>query len=162
MYTEQRQVQGIWAAALSVALVLGFCVPVLAQPAPATATLEIHVRNVSPRGGIMRLGLYDAVSYPDDKSKPVDAADVPAEGGETVITMKNLTPGTYAIEAYQDINSNDRMDKTWIGLPLEPFGFSRDARPVLSKPGFGRVKFVVTAGSNIQILHLQNSDAPGE
>jgi uncharacterized protein (DUF2141 family) len=49
------------------------------------------------------------------------------------------------------------MDTTWIGIPLEPFGFSRDARPLLSKPGFGKVKFDVTIGMNAQTLHLQNS-----
>jgi uncharacterized protein (DUF2141 family) len=145
-------------ALLAVALALCATAPAGAQPA---TTLEIHVRNVSPKGGIMRLGLYDAAGYPDDKG-PVAAADVPATRGETVITLRNLVPGTYAIEAYQDVNSNDRMDKSWIGLPLEPYGFSRDARPVLSKPGFDRVKFTVAPGANVQVLRLQNSDAPGE
>jgi uncharacterized protein (DUF2141 family) len=109
----------------------------------------------------MRLGLYDRAGYRSDGA-PVASADVPAKDGETVITLKGLVPGTYAIEAYQDVNANDRMDKSWIGLPLEPYGFSRDARPVLSKPGFGQVRFSVVAGANVQVLHLQNSDVPGE
>jgi uncharacterized protein (DUF2141 family) len=141
------------------AAMLAFCAP--ASAAPGTASLEIHVRNVSPKGGIMRLGLYDAAGYPEDKA-PVASADVPAVGGETVITLKNLAPGTYAIEAYQDVNSNDRMDTSWIGLPLEPYGFSRDASPILSKPGFDRVKFTLAPGRNTQVLHLQNSDRRGE
>jgi uncharacterized protein (DUF2141 family) len=145
-------------ALLAAALLLCAVPPARAQP---TASLEIHVRNVSPRGGLVRLGLYDAAGYPDDKG-PVAAADVPATRGETVIVLKNLAPGTYAIEAYQDTNSNDRMDKSWIGLPLEPYGFSRDARPVLSKPAFDRVKFTLAPGANLQILHLQNSDASAQ
>jgi uncharacterized protein (DUF2141 family) len=87
------------------------------------ATLVIHVQGVSPKGGILRLGLYDAASYPDDKSEPAASADVPAHGGETVVSLHNLRPGTYAIQAYQDLNSNDKMDTTWIGIPEEPFGF---------------------------------------
>jgi uncharacterized protein (DUF2141 family) len=150
-----------WKARALLAAALAICLAPSAWAQPATATLEIHVRNVSPRGGIMRLGLYDAAGYPDDKT-PVASADVPATRGETVIVLKNLTPGTYAIEAYQDTNSNDRMDKSWIGLPMEPYGFSRDARPVLSKPTFDRVKFILAPGANVQVLHLQNSDAPGE
>ncbi len=144
---------------LAAALVL--CAGVPASAAPGTASLEIHVRNVSPKGGIMRLGLYDAAGYPEDKA-PVASADVAAVRGETVITLKNLEPGTYAIEAYQDVNSNDRMDTSWIGLPLEPYGFSRDASPILSKPGFERVKFTLATGRNTQVLHLQNSDWRGE
>jgi uncharacterized protein (DUF2141 family) len=157
MYDDRQD----WKVRALLAAALAFCLAPSAGAQPATATLEIHVRNVSPRGGIMRLGLYDAAGYPDDKA-PVASADVAAMPGQTVITLKNLVPGTYAIEAYQDTNSNDRMDKSWIGLPMEPYGFSRDARPVLSKPAFDRVKFTIAPGANVQVLRLQNSDAPGE
>ena len=57
----------------------------------------------------------------------------------------------------EDINSNNKMDTSWLGLPLEPFGFSRDAQPRLSKPRFAAVKFDVAPGVNVQSLHLQNS-----
>jgi uncharacterized protein (DUF2141 family) len=131
----------------------------LVQPARAeeAASLVVHVQDVSPRGGILRLGLYDAARYPDNKAKPVAAADVKAEAGETTVVLRDLPPGEYAIQAYQDVNANDRMDTSWIGLPQEPFGFSRDARPHLSKPRFGAVRFRLTPGENHQTLHLQNS-----
>lgn len=141
--------------------VLVFAAPAAAAPPSGEAELVIHIRAVSPLGGIMRLGLYDSAGYRDD-GEPVAFADVPARNGETVITLKDITPGVYAIEAYQDVNSNDRMDKSWVGLPLEPYGFSRDARPLLSKPGFDQVRFTVTPGANVHFLHLQNSDVPGE
>lgn len=132
----------------------------LVQPARAaeeTATLTIRVENMSPKGGMLRLGLYDAARYPDDDSVPVASADVPAGLGSTTITLKNVPPGVYAIQTFQDINSNNKMDTSWFGFPLEPFGFSRDAHPRLSKPAFDRVKFTVTAGDNSHTLHLQNS-----
>ena len=131
----------------------------LAVPAHAEvpATLVIHVENISPKGGTLRLGLYDQARYPDDDSTPVASADVPAQLGETVITLTGIPPGTYAIETFQDINSNHKMDTTWLGFPLEPFGFSRDARPHFSKPQFAQVKFELVPGMNVQVLHLQNS-----
>ena len=123
----------------------------------ATADLTIRVENVLPAGGIVRLGLYDAARYPDDNSKPVASADVPAVAGETVITLHGIAPGTYAIQTFQDVNANDKMDTSWVGLPLEPFGFSQDATPFLSKPSFDDVKFTLVAGENSQTIHLQNS-----
>ena len=137
-----------------------FAVPAAAEDAaanavPATATLTIHVENVG-QGGMVRLGLYDAVGYRDDKAKPIASADVSAVAGETVIVLHDVPPGTYAIETYQDVNSNDKMDMTWLGLPLEPYGFSRDAHPVLSKPSFSKVKFALAAGEQSQTLTLQN------
>jgi uncharacterized protein (DUF2141 family) len=123
----------------------------------AAADLTIRVENVLPAGGMLRLGLYDAARYPDDNSKPIASADVPALPGETVVTLRAVPPGTYAIQAFQDVNANDKMDTSWVGLPLEPFGFSQDAKPFLSKPAFDDVKFILVAGENSQVIHLQNT-----
>jgi len=129
----------------------------LAATASGTASLTVRIERVSAKGGILRLGLYDAGGYRDEKSKPVAAADVPAMAGVTTVMLKDLPPGRYAIESFQDINGNGKMDKSWLGLPLEPYGFSRDAKPFLSKPGFDAVVFTVDAGENNQTLHLQNA-----
>lgn len=126
-----------------------------AWPQAGTATLTIHVENVLPAGGTLRLGVYNAALYPDDDSKPIASADVAAQPNETVVTLHGIPPGTYAIQAFQDVNSNNKMDTSWVGLPLEPFGFSRDAVPFLSKPGFDAVKFTLVAGENTQTFHLQ-------
>ena len=128
----------------------------LAAPAPGKADLTIHIQDVLPSGGVVRLGLYDEARYPDDNSTPLASADVPAVAHETVVTLHDVAPGTYAIQVYQDVNANDKMDSTWIGLPLEPFGFSRDAKPFLSKPKFAEVRFTLAAGDNSQTIHLQN------
>lgn len=130
-----------------------------ADNSPEPANVVVHVRNVAPQGTI-RLGLYSEASYPDDDATPVASADVPAQAGETVIELQNIPPGTYAIETYQDLNNNGKMDMTLIGIPKEPYGFSRDARPHLSKPRFESVKFAVSAGRNEQTVHLQNVRAP--
>ncbi|HEY2836484.1 MAG TPA: DUF2141 domain-containing protein [Rhizomicrobium sp.] len=147
------------ARAAAVLLLAAVAVPAQAQAVavhqPATATLTVHVQNVA-EGGTVRLGVYDRAGYPDDNSKPVAAADVKAVTGETVIVLHDVPPGVYAIEAYQDVNDNDKMDTTWLGLPLEPYGFSRDAHPVLSKPSFSKVRFTLVAGDQSQTLHLQN------
>jgi len=76
--------------------------------------------------------------------------------------LRDVPPGVYAIETYQDLNDNDQMDTTWLGLPLEPFGFSLDATPFLSKPSFDAVKFTLAPGDNSQTLHLQTmtKDSP--
>ena len=146
-------------AALTVAggmlLAVGLAAPARAQE--PVSMVVIHIQDVSPKGGVLRLGLYDEARYPDDDATPVASADVKAEMGDTVVTLTKVPPGVYAIETFQDINSNNKMDTSWFGFPLEPFGFSRDAQPRLSKPRFAAVKFEVVSGLNVQTLHLQNS-----
>jgi len=145
-------------------LLLIALLPALTAAPALAANLTIRVENVLPAGGILRLGLYDEARYPDDNAKPIAAADVPAIAGETVITLQGVPPGVYAIQTYQDVNANNRMDTSWIGLPLEPFGFSLDVKPFLSKPVFNEVKFTVIAGENSQVIHLQNTvkNSPSE
>jgi uncharacterized protein (DUF2141 family) len=140
------------------------CAVLLAGPARADSLttnekgrLTVHIENVSSRGGIVRIGLYDADHYPNDNSKPTATADVPAIAGEMIIALSDIPPGSYAIEAFQDINANGKMDMSLVGLPLEPFGFSRDAQPHFRKPHFSKVSFAILAGENTQTLHLQNS-----
>jgi uncharacterized protein (DUF2141 family) len=121
------------------------------------ASLTITIGKVSPRGGILRLGLYDAAGYPRDDSQPIASADIPVTGSQMTVTLKDIPPGRYAIESLQDINGNGKMDSSFLGLPEEPYGFSRDARPFLSKPGFDAAAFTLSPGENVQSFSLQNS-----
>jgi uncharacterized protein (DUF2141 family) len=126
--------------------------PALAQ---ARGNLSVTVQGVVP-GGMIRLGLYDRAGYAKDDN-PVAFADVSAKTGETVVQLGSVPPGDYGIMVYQDVNNNGRVDNNFIGIPREPYGFSRNAKPFLSKPGFDDVKFTVTAGENSQTLRLQNT-----
>ena len=155
MSTLQRSHKAASAIAAIVASLLSALPASSADSSSEPANIVVHVRNVAPQGTI-RLGLYTEESYPDDAAAPVASADLPARAGETVIELQNIPPGTYAIETYQDLNNNGRMDTSLIGVPKEPYGFSRDARPHLSKPRFDSVKFAVFAGRNDETVHMQN------
>jgi uncharacterized protein (DUF2141 family) len=132
--------------------------PSRAQTAAGMAELTVDVQGLSPKGGTLRMGVYNEARYPDDDSTPIVSADVKVVGSEMKVVLHNIPPGSYAIQLFQDFNSNGKMDTTWMGLPLEPFGFSRDAHPFLSKPGFDEVKFTLVAGANTQTIHLQNTE----
>jgi uncharacterized protein (DUF2141 family) len=140
-------------AGIAAALVLAlFSGPALAQ---ARGNLSVTVQGVVP-GGMIRLGLYDRAGYGKDDN-PVAFADVPAKTGETVVQLSNIPPGDYGVMVYQDVNGNGRVDNNFIGIPREPYGFSRNAKPFLSKPGFDDVKLTVAPGENRHTLRLQNT-----
>jgi uncharacterized protein (DUF2141 family) len=128
---------------------------VLAPLAASAATLTVKVENISRKGGDLHVALYDEASWPNDDAKPVVDSVVPAVPPETTVTFNNIVPGVYGVKTYQDTNRNGRFDQNWLGLPKEPYGFSRDARPILSEPGFGRTKFAISDGANEIVIHLQ-------
>ena len=123
--------------------------------AASAATLTVKVENIGKKGGVLRLSLYDEASWLNDKSEPVVSADVPAVLPETIVVFKDIAPGIYGVKTYQDANRNGKFDQNFIGWPLERYGFSNDARPVLSEPGFDRTKFTVSDGDNLIAIHLQ-------
>lgn len=127
---------------------------------PGAASLRVRIENVAPGGGVMRLGLYTEENYPGNSTRPVAALDLPAAQGRTQdVEFTDVPPGIYAIQVFQDINGNGKMDFNWAGLPLEPYGFSRDAHPTVAKPVFARVKITLNAGTNAPIvIHLRNSN----
>lgn len=118
------------------------------------STLTIKVEKVSPRGGDVRVALYNAQNYPGDQD-PVTDKVVPAHPGETLVTLENLKPGIYGVKLFQDFNRNGQFDMNWIGLPLEKYGFSNDAHPTFSEPAFDAAKFELRPGANTITIHLQ-------
>lgn len=132
-------------------LILMVILPAAAQ----SATLTVHVLNIDPKGGLLHVALYDEARWPDNKGDPLMDRIVPATSPETVVVFQNVSPGDYGVKTYQDVNRNDKFDQGLFGIPLERYGFSRDARPRLSEPGFLRAKFVLPAGQSSITIHLQ-------
>ena len=128
---------------------------VAAHAAAPLATLTIKVEKVSPRGGDIRVALYDRDNYPLNNADPVTDAVVPAHPGETIVTLTPVKPGIYAVKLFQDFNRNGEFDLNWIGYPLEKYGFSNDATPTLSEPPFDATKFELRPGANTITIHLQ-------
>jgi len=136
--------------------VLRFALAILLCMASASAaTLTVKVENIDKKGGDLHVALYDQASWSNDDAEPLAGAIVPAIAPETNVTLQNIKPGVYGVKTYQDVNRNGKFDQNWLGLPLEPYGFSNDAKPVLTAPGFDRTKFMVRDGANIIMIHLQ-------
>ena len=130
----------------------------LAETASLSASLNVRIENVSSRGGTMRLGLYTEETYYKNSAKAVVALDLPATCPAQDVEFADVPPGIYAVQVLQDLNGDGRMDFNWAGLPVEPYGFSRDARPDVARPSFSRVKIALNAGKNSLTIHLQNSE----
>jgi uncharacterized protein (DUF2141 family) len=50
---------------------------------------------------------------------------VPANTGGVSVRVNGLPKGRYAVAVFHDENKNGRVDKNWLGLPAEGFGFTR-------------------------------------
>lgn len=65
-----------------------------------------------------------------------------------------LESGNYAIAVFQDINNNGKLDKNWVGIPTEPYGFSNDPVIRFGPPSFNDCLLKLSGQSKINIkLH---------
>ena len=94
-------------------------------------------------------GLVTADLHGDDpkkflgKGQKLARIRVPAVKGETLMCIPVDRAGVYAIAVYHDEDADHKFDKTWIGLPDEPFGLTNDPKIRLSKPDHEDVAFDV-------------------
>ena len=133
-------------AASAAALSLFVSAAEAADTAPAGEpqnVLRVVVEGVkSPRGHI-RVDVCPMSDFLKDCRYGGVALATP---GATTVIVKDLPPGTYAAQAYQDGNDNHSVDRNIIGLPTEGVGFSNNARIGLSPPSFGSAAFSYAGG----------------
>lgn len=98
----------------------------------SAATVEVRVSGVHSKGNV-KVAVCDKEHF---LKQCAYSASAPAREGETTVTVKDVPAGTWAVLAYQDENGNDELDRNFIGMPKEPYGFSRDARGKFGPPAF--------------------------
>ena len=75
--------------------------------------------------------------------------------GSKVIVEFDLPPGEYAVSTYQDVNSNGKLDRYFIGKPKEPYGFSNNVKP-FGPPSYKDCKFNLTSSPKLISISLIN------
>jgi uncharacterized protein (DUF2141 family) len=126
----------------------------LALGSASAATVEVRVANVAAGKGKVNVAVCDRERF---LKQCAYSASVPAQtnaAGETVVRVQGVPPGTWAVLAYQDENSNNELD-TLLGIPRENYGFSRDARSHFGPPSFDDAALPVTEPATVTTLKLQ-------
>jgi uncharacterized protein (DUF2141 family) len=122
-------------------------------------TLIVTVNNIKKAGEI-HVAVYDnAEAFEADRGEKGGAAPGISEGTIEMVEPGSVTyvyelpPGTYAIGIFHDVNLNNKMDNNFLGIPVEQFGFSNNARALFGPPDFEDAAFVLK-GSASQSIDL--------
>ena len=76
------------------------------------------------------------------------------EPQEISVLKIEIPDGVYAIALFIDVNGNSKIDKNFIGIPKEQFGFSNNAMGKFSAPTFQQAAFNVS-GETLQNIKLK-------
>ena len=128
---------------------------ILAANAPAPTVLHLKLEGLRSSKGSVRLCIWrDAEAYPDcARSSSALRQVAPAKA---VVDIDIVLPadGDYGISAIHDENDNNRLDKSFIGMPTEGVAFSNDAKIRFGPPKFDKVRFAV-AGEASHTMHMR-------
>lgn len=130
----------------------------LTLPLPAantpSATVEVDVSGLrSSRGFIHACLTARPEHFPECQSDPAaQTQSVPSTAGQVV--FRNVPPGRYALAVFHDANANRRLD-TFMGIPREGFGFSRNPVIRFGAPRFDKVSINLAPGFARTTVKLQ-------
>ena len=117
--------------------------------------LTIQIQNIETPKGTLFLGLFDSPrDYDNNQSKTGFFTQTIVNGATASITYQDLPVGLYAIKAYHDVNNNKMLDKNFIGLPREQYGFSNNVMGAFGPPSFEQSQFEITEDTT-QVLILR-------
>ncbi|ULQ50696.1 DUF2141 domain-containing protein [Flavihumibacter fluvii] len=128
-----------------VLLFLGIgCLPMLANGQAGSHT--VIIKNLDKKKGNVFIGWYNSAQSYMDVSLAVLKKVVPVKDKEEVaVTFENVNPGVYAIAVFFDENGNGTLDKNFLGIPKEDYGFSNNVMPVTRSATFKEASFSISA-----------------
>ena len=106
--------------------------------------LTIEVQNIEAIKGNIRIAFFNT-SEKFLKEKHIFKRYVIAVNDTTeTIIIDDLPKGEYAFMLFHDDNSDDKFNRSLIGVPKEKFAFSNNLKPKYAKPTFEEAKFLLT------------------
>ena len=105
-----------------------------------TVDLKILVTNINTLKGSIELGVFNNSKTFLKKGGEYKTYSQKVTGDTIIFYLNGLKKDDYAITIYHDINSDNKCNMSFWGIPSEPYGFSRNFKPKYSKPSFDDCK----------------------
>ena len=125
-----------------------FTRPTLAQSG-GKATVIVTVTGLRSEKGQVKIAVFN---LPERwlGEQPVYSSAINVDGQSVTWKLNAIPYGDYGIAVLHDENKNGTMDKNFLGIPQEPYGFSNNVRVTLGPPKWDNSKFAVR-GSTTEV-----------
>jgi uncharacterized protein (DUF2141 family) len=122
------------------------------------ANLKINILNLEKSGFLYLSICKDEIGFKEtvenesiEESCLASVKEIDLQNTE----INNLLPyGEYAVTLFVDFNGNKKLDKNFLGIPKEQYGFSNNVMGKMSPPTFNQAKFAIS-GPTTQNIKLR-------
>lgn len=121
---------------------------VKAQDQKQQFKLNIQIEGLETPEGTLMIEIVDENEKPY-KSIKEEVSDA------TCKLSQELPMGNYMVQYYHDANNNAKMDKMFMGIPKEGYGFSNNPDSKYGPPAFEKMLFSLASDTLIVINNVQ-------
>ncbi len=111
--------------------------------------LTVEVSNIKKPEGTVRVCVF--MSKNNYLGKADYCSSIKIESIDDQEISLDLACAKYAIVVYHDINKNGILDKNFLGIPSEPYGFPRNPSTIFGPPPFEKAQEDVQKDKLIKI-----------
>ena len=130
---------------------IGVC---MLQHVTAQAQLRIVVEGITQQTGVIQISIYHQEQHFPKSTGQYRVEKVPVTGTRITHVIKDLPPGDYAVAIFHDRNKDGVCNLNFLGVPTEPYGFSKNYKPVLRAPTWAETRIAVQGDMGISIRLL--------
>lgn len=115
------------------------------------ADLHLSIGNVKSTEGMIWVGIYDSKeNFMVQERARVEGYHL-ERTGELRVSLDDIDPGTYAVAVFHDENNNGTLDQNALGIPTEPYCFSRKPKSKWRAPRFQEVAVTIRRGQRLEM-----------
>lgn len=130
----------------------------LSAPLPARAeggTVAFEVDALRSDQGEVRGALFASRDGWTEEGRQIATCRGRVHDHVARCVFEEVPPGDYAFAFLHDEDDDGQLDRDWIGIPEEGFGFSNDARPGLGAPSFESARFSHDGRQTDLVVHAR-------
>ena len=116
-----------------------------ATEANQAGTITVQLTGFENDQGTVKLCVCRSEDEYTGKAKEFCTASTEIKSTKAEWVFEHMPYGSYSIKAFHDENGNSRLDKDFLGMPTERYGFSNNARGRFGPPTFASAAFTLNS-----------------
>jgi uncharacterized protein (DUF2141 family) len=126
-----------------------------ATEANQAGTITVQLTGFENDQGAVKLCVCRSEDEYTGKAKEFCTASTEIKNKKAQWIFEHMPYGSYSIKVFHDENGNSKLDKDFLGVPMERYGFSNNARGRFGPPPFQRAAFTLSAPKMTITLELK-------
>jgi uncharacterized protein (DUF2141 family) len=107
-------------------------------------TVSIHVSGLKCQPSTLHVAVFDSAEGFPSPGRSRTTRTIPTSSAAVDLSLSLAEMSANGVAVFQDLNGDGKLTKNFFGIPVEPYGFSNNARSQYGPPPFSEVAFIVS------------------